>query len=118
MRFYWYSILWWFDMPMHFLGGVWVGLAGIWALLYSGLFSSTSSDKQLVLRTMIIVFAIGFLWEVFEYTVQHLIPGANLADPIDSVSDIFFDLSGGAFALLYFFSSRPRWCIIKSWKRN
>ena len=32
MKFYWYSSLWWFDMPMHFLGGFFLGMLGIYIL--------------------------------------------------------------------------------------
>src|SRR3989344_6115892 len=29
-KFYWYSSIWYFDIIMHFLGGLWVGLFFIW----------------------------------------------------------------------------------------
>ena len=33
MKFYWYSSIWYLDMPMHFLGGAWLGLAYIYLFL-------------------------------------------------------------------------------------
>lgn len=37
-HFYWYWRIWWFDMPMHFAGGLWVGLSVLWFVFLSGRF--------------------------------------------------------------------------------
>jgi hypothetical protein len=46
-------------------------------------------------------FVFGFLWEIFEFFVQGSSNG-NLANVVDSVSDICFDLAGGIFAFLMY----------------
>lgn len=46
-------------------------------------------------------FVFGFMWEIFEFFVQGSTNG-NLANIVDSVSDICFDLAGGIFASLMY----------------
>jgi hypothetical protein len=95
MKFYWYSSIWYFDMPMHFLGGVWLGLASIY------LFSLKDDSLRSIFKIFFIVLLVGIGWEVFEIFVNKF----TIQDPfnfLDTVSDIFFDLSGGCFAILYF----------------
>lgn len=95
MRFYWYSSIWYFDMPMHFLGGLWLGLALIWFLKIKDI--SLKSIFYLILGVLLI----GVLWEVFEIIIDRTITG-NLFNTLDTISDIFFDLAGGTFAIFYF----------------
>ena len=95
MKFYWYSSIWWFDMPMHFLGGLWLGLVFIW------LFWGQEFDARLILKILAGVLVIGVLWEIFEVIVNNLTI-KDTFNTLDTLSDIFFDLAGGTFAVLYF----------------
>ena len=94
-KLYWYSSIWWFDMPMHFLGGVWVGLILIYLFRVHGLSNKT------ILGLLLGVLLVGVGWEFFEFAFVNPIAG-NPFNTLDTLSDIFFDLAGGAFALLYF----------------
>ena len=89
MKFHWYYSLPWFDILMHFLGGIWLGATVFY-------FSPGTS----FIKTLGIVLAFGILWEIFE-----LFPHQYLErDPFnfsDSSSDIFFALLGGLF-IFYF----------------
>lgn len=104
-KFYWYSAIWYFDMIMHFLGGLWSGLACIWFFSRVSQSFSTSLGSisfNTVLKILFGVLAIGIAWEIFElYFINHI--ASNPFDLRDTISDIFFDLSGGIFAILYFF---------------
>lgn len=96
MKFYWYSSIWWFDMPMHFLGGFWVGL------LFLLMFPLRNFSTKQIFEAIFGVLFIGILWEIFEivvndYTIQ--MPFNTL----DTVSDICFDLAGSIFSVLYFY---------------
>lgn len=96
MKFYWYSSVWYLDMPMHFLGGVWLGLA---VILF---FKIKEISFILILKIILGVLFIGILWEFFEvivndYTTQ------NYFNLLDTLSDLSFDISGGMFAIIYFF---------------
>lgn len=95
--FHWYSSLWWFDMIMHFLGGAWLGLLFLW------LFNVENFSASLFFKVILSVLIIGLLWEVYEIVVNDQI-AKNIFDYQDSVSDLFFDLSGSFTALFYFIS--------------
>ena len=92
MKFYWYSSIWYLDMPMHFLGGVWLGLIFIW------FFKLNEIRIKVILKIILCVLLVGILWEFFEnivnsYTTQ------NIFNVLDTISDILFDLSGGLFSI-------------------
>lgn len=90
LKFYWYSSIWYIDMPMHFLGGMWTGLLLTWLL----------KPKEISLKSIFFiisgVFFVGVFWELFEIGL-----GLKITN-IDTISDIFFDLSGGFFAVTYY----------------
>ncbi len=93
MKFYWYSSLWWFDMPMHFLGGFFLGMLGIYIL------SLKDFNFSEFLKIFLFVLVIGIGWEVFEVLVNQI--SHNPFYILDTISDIFFDVSGGLSAILY-----------------
>ena len=101
-KFYWYLSIWWSDMSMHFLGGLWLALVFIW--FSSESFRLSREPKALTLfivKTIFWVLFVGILWEVFEfYFINHV--AQNSFNVLDTISDIFFDLAGGTFAVLYF----------------
>ncbi len=93
--FYWYYSIWYFDVIMHFLGGFWVGLFFIYV------FYRKELKLNSVPNIILCILAVGVLWEIFEFFVFNQI-GSTAFDRLDTISDIFLDLSGGFFALLYF----------------
>ncbi len=82
----------WLDIPMHFLGGLCVAL-GFSILPF---FRITLPERyRTLIWYLLMVFAVGIAWEVFEY-----INGISLASPherllTDTLGDLFFDLLGG-----------------------
>ncbi len=93
-KFFWYSSIWYFDMIMHTLGGFWVGLMSFY------IFSIQRVSLKLTYKILLYVLFIGVGWEVFEALVNNVI-AQNSFNYLDTISDIFFDLSGGAMAILY-----------------
>jgi hypothetical protein len=91
-------------MPIHFLGGLWEGWLFLWffSLQEMPLFkiSLARIDLKLMLKTTLFVFLIGVLWEFFEF-FMHMYAPHDSFNILDTVSDVFFDISGGAFAILY-----------------
>jgi len=83
-------------MPMHFLGGFWLGLALIW------LFSVKELSFKIIFKIILGVFFIGILWELFEISIDKTIT-QNPFNILDTISDMCFDLAGGAFSIIYFF---------------
>ena len=90
MKFHWYFTIWWFDMPMHFLGGIFIGLLAL-----------AFSPRRPVLTAFLSVLMIGVLWELFEFSLDTFIT-YNPHNFLDTFSDLVFDLVGGLTASLYF----------------
>jgi len=88
-------------MPMHFIGGFWIGLATIYFL----------APKAISFRSILIilfsVLLIGVGWELFEIFFNNYI-AQNPFNTLDTISDVFFDLAGGSAAILYFLKTIMR----------
>lgn len=93
--FSWYSIEWWFDMPMHFLGGISVLYIG--AVLWLPALKRVSAQRY-VYECLITAVLLGVLWEALELCL-HLYLGSPQFILLDSISDVFFDLAGALFAM-------------------
>ncbi len=112
--FHWYRLLWWFDMPMHFMGGFFC----VWLVLYinNKFFTKNKGNDSIVLNRYLIknalvwAFIIGLGWEWFEWGAD-LYTGAMSMHMIDSYSDLFFDMAGAfsaIFMLKYKYESRKQ----------
>ncbi len=89
-----YSIIWWYDMPMHFFGGIFVGLLVIVFFLRSRNFITANIAKStfMVVGTVVLI---GVAWELYEYVF-------NVSSAVDSLSDLFFDMAGAIQAVLIY----------------
>ena len=96
IHYSWYWSIRSLDMPMHFLGGVWLAGSALW--LRFRVYQSQSLSQILAwgLGTAVVV---GVAWEVYESTVS-LIATGQIHDIYDTMSDIFFDIIGGIAASL------------------
>lgn len=92
-QFHWYFSVWYFDMLMHFLGGFWV------ALFFLYVFYDRNPFLKKLLVVILGVLFIGILWEFFEIYLNVI--SGEFFSISDTLSDIFFDLSGGLCAILY-----------------
>lgn len=104
--FYWYVSIWWFDMLMHVIGGIFVGLIGS-AFLHKHL--EGLSGKEVFVSLALFVFIIGLGWEYYEYILQFYIKSVQLADVADSISDLICDMVGGIIATLFVILLRKRY---------
>ncbi len=92
--FSWYSLVWWFDMPMHFLGGISVFYLS--AMLWRSALKRVPVWRFLY-EAVITAVLIGVLWEALElYLYLHY--GSPNFILLDSFSDVCFDLAGALFA--------------------
>ena len=96
-------------MSMHFAGGLWVGLSVLWFVFLSGRFKRNIPQNALSIFTVGVfsVLAVAIMWEVFEYIVQIVLPRGTPYDILDTMSDIFYGLTGGIVASFSF--SRKRY---------
>lgn len=93
----------WVDMPLHFAGGIVLGMVALWLLQRSNLSTKLGSPSNLALSAIIVSFALlgSFIWEALEFSFWHFLP--NLANPLklyssrvsDVLSDMIFGLLGG-----------------------
>lgn len=89
-QYHLYWIYRWFDIPMHFFGGVWVGLAVLWLCFRSGyVWKETGPPLSALVIGVVGGLLIGFVWEVYEFVVWQ-ISGAGL--PLNYVPDSLLDL--------------------------
>lgn len=106
-KFYWYYTIAYLDMVMHFLGGFWLGLAGVY------LFQPKNYSMNVVLKILFFVLAIGAGWEAYQILVNEVL-AKNPFDYLDISSDIFLDLFGGFCAILYvLYSFKNKWVVGK-----
>ncbi len=98
-KFYWYYSIWYFDMIMHFLGGFWLGLGVFYV------FPPKENSINFIFKILLLVLLVGVGWEVYEVLVNDVI-ARNPFNFLDTLSDIFFDLSGGLCAILYLWKRR------------
>ncbi len=92
--FHWSDLLWWFDMPMHFLGGftVFFFCAIVWLPARKWV-----SNGRFLFEAVITTVLIGVLWEALELYL-YLTYGSPGFITLDAISDVFFDLAGALFA--------------------
>jgi len=65
LNLYW--IYRWFDMPVHFLGGLWLSLMVLWVMIAFGQIKSITDYKIKSLAVVLIVTgAAAFFWEAYE----------------------------------------------------
>lgn len=96
--FYWYWRLRWFDMPMHFLGGVWVSGLVIWFRYFSNnLLVPPQTFRELCLIGAGVAFLVGLGWEVYELAMSVAL-GGHINAMRDTLSDLCFDVLGGIFS--------------------
>lgn len=104
--FYWYSAIWWFDIPMHILGGMFLALtAG--ALFFKTLLPLSFKERMVIILLFVLIVGLG--WELFEYFVQNFIKGDQLVSFPDSVKDMMMDLFGGVVASYFVFRRLKRY---------
>ncbi len=102
-QFHWYWKFHWFDMIMHTLGGIWVGSFALWYRFFRKGAPLSAPQKSFVfLLSLAAISVIGVGWELFEFSVDKFII-FSVHDPVDTASDLFFDIVGSILAVFIFF---------------
>ena len=94
VHFSWYGLIWWFDMPMHFLGGIAVFYLS--AMIWLPALKWVPAWRFLY-ECVITALLFGILWEALELFL-YLHYGSPGFVMLDSLSDMCFDLAGALFA--------------------
>lgn len=99
-EYYFYWSMWWYDIMMHGLGGLLIGLIAAWAITFP------LREKLKVSRFFFIVgvtLFVGILWEVFEYTVGTYANYNSFNSYVfDTMTDIGMDTAGAFVATLLY----------------
>ncbi len=91
-----YDLVWWFDMPMHFLGGVSVFYLSTVVWLPA---RKWVSNGRFIYEGIITALFLGVLWEALELYL-HIHYGSPAFVLTDSLSDLCFDLAGACIAAM------------------
>lgn len=91
-----YWRFWWYDIIMHFLGGLWIGLMVLWIYYLSGYFKKIKKDKSFIfLLSFLSVLIVGISWEIFEYLFEIVFSNNYISD---TSLDLIMDILGGLVA--------------------
>lgn len=100
LKFFLYWTTDWFDILMHFLGGLLVGLTMITFMRRIHKEGEYINNKLLVASVVLAVLVIGLTWELWELFV-------GLSDAIkdkkDSILDVIMDMIGASAAVGYYY---------------
>src|SRR3989344_5247275 len=93
--------LWWYDIPMHFLGGLVLGCGFAW--FFGSMQERTAhfSDTAVILSILGAVLLGGFVWEIYEYYFD-LTYNPHLNYVLDTVKDIIMDMLGASVAVWFY----------------
>ena len=83
--------IWWWDIPMHILGGAWVACASA--------YFTFGRVRMTLLLCILAAFSVGVLWELFEYIV-HIGGSVFMSYAADTAKDVLDDCIGGAVAYM------------------
>lgn len=113
-----YWKIWWFDLLMHFLGGLFVGSSALW-IFFDFRKKEVSTDKKFeaLIIAILAVLIIGIGWEIYEFLADKIIginfglKNFNVMQPgiIDTFEDLLMDIVGALVSFLMF---------EKIWKRK
>lgn len=102
LELYLYWLLWWFDILVHFLAGLWVGLMSLWIYYRSGFFiEPTHSISRAFLVAAFSIAVISILWEFYE-----IIIGVPFEENYvqDTILDLVMDALGASIGFAYYAS--------------
>jgi type IV secretory pathway TrbL component len=106
-KFYWYSAMWYFDIPMHIMGGIFLGLL-FGAIFFKKLLILDTRDSLVIILLSVLIVGLG--WEFFEYTVQAFLKGSlQIANLPDSIKDMAMDMLGGSLASIFVLKAVKRY---------
>ena len=101
--FFWYDTIWWFDILMHFLGGLFVSMLIIW--LFYQMF--VRFPKRIVFLYVVLgVLIIALSWELFEFSVWTVFDLKEIIDMQDSIADVVMGCLGSVLGAQYFLNRR------------
>lgn len=90
---------WWFDIPMHFLGGFIAGLVSVYYFFIHNQ-SRVPTERKIFFTAIISAIIIGVVWEIFEYVTKLSFTIGDYR--LDIIKDLFVDVYGAIVAYVYY----------------
>ena len=98
-----YEVFPWFDIPMHFLGGIAVGYS--YFLILNFLQEKNYLKINSIVRIIFVLALVALTavsWELFEFFLEYF-TGFNFQGNLgDTILDLFMGLFGGLFSAIFF----------------
>ncbi len=97
-----YVALKWIDMPMHFLGGASIAIAGVSFLAFLKT-CGFINELPFLVRAFFIMSFVGLAavsWELWEFSLDFVFARHFQTDLFDTMADMFFGLLGGFVILM------------------
>lgn len=93
----WYEAWWWFDIPMHFLGGVAIATSSYFLLQdFSKRNMFAAQFTPLKILTILSFTALAAVsWEFFEFTLDTYVSTSMQPGIADTIKDLAMGISGG-----------------------
>lgn len=107
----WYDQIWWLDIPMHLIGGMWVALLFVYLFEKNVLKLEQIHFFKALILCLGFVALVGIFWEFYEYLSDVYIYNVHPLNLVfnpknypDTLSDLVNDFIGGIVALcsIYF----------------
>ncbi len=89
-----YFHLWWYDIPMHMLGGLAIAVLSAYIFFLRSPKEGEISMNRIYTTILLSVFVVGILWEIFEL-VMHWALTLYWFGWTDTTKDLFDDMVGG-----------------------
>lgn len=100
LYFFWYWSIWWYDLLIHFLGGIFIG--GLALTLFKRSTAENGDFLSILFVTVSVVAFFGIVWELFELSVDSIIAFNDQNDRLDTITDLAVDITGGLIAPFFF----------------
>ena len=100
----WYETFWWFDIPLHFLGGVAIAISSIFFFEYFQI-TNRLEIKWWPLKILLIISLVGLsavCWEFMEFTFDQMFSTNMQPGMVDTIKDLAVGLAGGILTALLF----------------
>lgn len=98
-----YYLFYWYDMMMHAIGGICLGLLGVYLVEHTWVMYSTKTLKQKIIFILCIGLVGGIFLEIYEFLIHILLQVVTQPSWTDTVSDIMFDMLGTGLIAMYYF---------------
>lgn len=100
--FHFYWSIWWYDLPLHYLGGIFISLSSLWFLFFSGYVSfGVKKTSDFIIISFIVTFSVAVLWELFELIVGPDFTRQGYA--VDTYVDLIMGIAGSLTGYLFFY---------------